>query len=542
MLHHGRGSHAGRGANVGLLDRITGLFRRADSPTSNPQADLIQKREAVQASILTRAKEGLDGSVALGGLGLVGADEDEHLYRRLTTGAKFQRRDLTPLQQDRMLEISWYLYEQNPFARRLITLMTDLILGEGVQVVADDERVQEVIHSVWNHRVNQLQSRVREFYASLSLCGEICLPVERNPVTGHPVLGYIDPYMIKRIEPAPDNILIPDLVILKSSPANTDQGESLKIIQENPETGKLEGECFFFAINKLPNSLRGRSDLLPLADWLDLYDQYMFSEVERLHLLSAFVWDYRVEGADSDQIRSKLKDFPTPKPGTVWAHNEKETLEARTPDLKAHDRSEVAKLLRTHIAGSMGFPLSYMGEVDSNKATIEGQNDIMLKTPSARQKEFSNLLDQIVRFSIEGATGLNPALYRDAETGYRVVMPEIATKDVARVGTVLSQVVTAMDTSMANKTASKQLAQSVMVALLKHLGVNADPAAIQQQIEDEQAKEQELADQRHADLVAKGLNPNPPPPTQPGGGRFGNPPPPQDGEEPVNQAAQAAGQ
>jgi hypothetical protein len=63
----------------------------------------------------------------------------------------------------------------------------------------------------------------------------------------------------------------------------------------------MEGEVFYFAINKLPNSLRGRSDLMALADWLDLYDQYLFSEVERLHLLSAFVWDYKIEGATDEK-------------------------------------------------------------------------------------------------------------------------------------------------------------------------------------------------------------------------------------------------
>jgi hypothetical protein len=44
-------------------------------------------------------------------------------------------------------------------------------------------------------------------------------------------------------------------------------------------------------------------------------------------------------------------------------------------------------MLRVHIAGAFGFPLSYLGEMDSNRATIEGQNDILLKTPARRQKE-----------------------------------------------------------------------------------------------------------------------------------------------------------
>lgn len=496
-------------------------------PEPDPSEQLAVRREAATQQ-LVEARAAARGEATMMPMGGILVDPDDNIYRRLTNGAKFQRRDLSPLQQDRMLEIAWYLWEQNPFARRLITLMTDLILGEGWVVEVTDQRFQDEIDKTWNHRVNQIATRIREFSNALSLNGELILPVATNPFTGRPQIGFLDPYQVKDIRPDPGNVLVPDLVVLKQTPGQPEQ--TLKIVRENPETGEWEGECFYFGINKLPNSLRGRSDLMPLADWLDLYDQYLFAEVERLHLLSAFVWDYKIEGAKSDQeIQAKLAKFPTPKPGSVFAHNEKETLEARTPDLKAQDRSEAGRMLRTHIAGSYGFPLSYLGEIDSNRATIEGQNDTMLKTPAARQIEFGRFLDMIVRFTLSSTRRTNPILFRDADPGYKIRVPEIKSKDIARVGTVLAQVVGAMDTSMANKTASRKLTVQVLVAMLKQLGVEADPMEVLEEADLEAEERQALADELQAEMARQrasgelppnpadqqqGGNPNPPPPRE----------------------------
>lgn len=453
-----------------------------------PGADLALRREAASVALLeSRAREAITVHPGMQ------IDADDYQYRRAGGSLKNRRRDLTPVQQDRMLEIAWYLWEQNPLAKRLIQFTTDLVLGEGVTVQAKDERLQRAIDDTWNHRINQLKTRLPEFHNALELNGELILPVETNPITGRPILGFIDPSNVQRIELNPLNNLQVDAVVLRAE-GGIGEGQRLKVVQPNPETGLLEGEVFYLGINKLPNSSRGRSSLLPLSDWLDLYDQYMFAEVERLHLLSSFVWDYTIEGADPAVVADKVKALPNPKPGSVFGHNEKEKLEARTPDLKAADRSEAGRMLRTHIAGGYGYPLSYLGEIDSNRATIEGQNDVMMKTPARKQKELAAFLETIVLFTVQQHVRKNGALYRDADPGFKVVMPEIQAKDVSRVGQVLAQVVTAMDTAMGNKTASRQLAATVTLAMLKHLGVDADVNEVLKQADLEAEERQQAMD------------------------------------------------
>jgi hypothetical protein len=469
---------------MGILDRLRGWAGRAnEQAAADPMVALVTRREAATEAVATRGQALREaGAMNIGAAGFQSVDADDYQYRRLS--GKQQKRDLTPIQQDKMLEIAWFLWEQNPFARRLITLMTDLVVGDGVTVRAVDPTIQDVLTKTWEHPTNKLNTRLRSLYNAATLNGELILPVSVNDITGRPVLGFIDPWQVQKIETLPDNAMVPDVVVLKADAASGEsEGRRLKIVREDPATGWMEGEVFYFPLNALPNSSRGRSDLMPLADWLDLYDQYLFSEVERLNLLSAFVWDYKIEGATPEQITEKLKNFPTPRPGSVFGHNEKETLEARTPDLKAQDRSEVARMLRVHIGGSAGFPLSYLGETDSNRATIEGQNDVLMKTPAARQRELASLLHQIATFAVQQAARKNPALFRGVtDQAIVVAMPEIAVKDVSRAGNILAGVASAMDTAMANKTISRKAATEVICAVIAHLGVELKPQDVLDQI------------------------------------------------------------
>ena len=160
-------------------------------------------------------------------------------------------------------------------------------------------------------------------------------------------------------------------------------------------------------------------------------------------------------------------------------------------------------MLAIHMAGAIGFPVSWLGFTDSNRATIEGQNDISLKTPAARQKEFAGHLGLICRFAIEGATTFNRALYRDVEgIDFSIEMPEIAAKDIARVGTVLSSVVSAMDTAMANSTMSRRASALVITSLIRHLGVDLDVEQVLQEADQEKIDRQDADDQR-AEMIAR---------------------------------------
>ncbi len=509
---------------MNVLDRIASLFGRpiAAPPraiaevAATDMLDLPLRREAVAVR-----RE----SLSLGGM----VDADDSEWTRVSTGAgKYRKRDLSPMAQDRMIEIAWVLWESNAFAKRLVTCMTDLIVGEGLNVEAKDPKIAEAADNVWNHPVNKIGDRARELHNALAVNGELILPVGINVVTGIPTIGFIDPYSVQTVEPRPDNVMVPEFVVLKKRAEQT-EGQRLRIVSTNPVTGMLEGEVFYMAINKFPNSRRGRSDYLPIADYLDLFDQYMYSEVERVRLLSAFVYDLEVKDGQRTEIEQRIREIDNLKSGEVFGHNEKETLKAVSPSLGSGDRSDTARLMTIHIAGSLGMPIQWFGWPDSTNSTMQGQNDIAMKTPAARQKEFGGFLNQILRYGIERQRTLNPILFRNLESDeFGVTMPEISSKDISRVGQVISQVVSSMDAAMNNRTMSRRVATIVQLALVKHLGQGLNFTADEvMEAADEDAKERaEAGDDAMAAaaalVAARGRGP---------GGGTGNPRIPDRGQD-----------
>jgi hypothetical protein len=467
----------------------------------------LDAREAASLDRVTRG-HGIAESLLLPGAGY--GDTDDWQYRRVTDGKRITKRNLTPMQHDQMLRVSNYLWEQNPLARRLIELMTDLILGEGTTVQADDERVGEILRMTWDEDMDVFSMAMAEHHNSLSCCGDLFIPCTINPITGRPTFGFFDAYDIKRIHFADNNPLLPDVIELRPDDYAS-VGQKFKVIRRNPATRMLEGDCFLSRINGLPNSERGRSDLTAVADWVDLYDQYLYAQVERLQLLSAFAWDVTIKSNDPEYINKRAREFPQPRPGMLYVHNEAETMEAVTPQLHGSDHSETARALRTHIGGSRGFPASYLGDMDSNKATIEGQNDVMMKTPARRQKHFALTVKQMVTFTIQSTTQRNPALYRDINTKYKVVMPEIAAKDIARASASLASVATAGDTAVNSGLISRRVARLMILGIAQHLGVNADMELMEKEIEQEQEeRDQKAMELQNSMARAAKNNPNPP--------------------------------
>ena len=481
----------------GPIDYVRGFVRRLTSGRAQAPATVLEEFPDLplrRAEVVPVAREGLTLSPTAGFV-----DSDDYAFRRISSGQRFARRDLDPMQQDRMLEIAWFIWEQNPFARRIVTAMTDLVVGEGLGFSAKDEAIQAAGDRVWNHPINKLAERARELHSALSVNGELILPAGVNPITGVPSIGYIDPYQVASVETRVDNVLVPEFVVLKKQP-NEAEPRRLKVIQPDPVTGLLDGEVFYLGINKLPNSGRGRSDYLPLADWLDMFDQYMFAEIERVKLLGAFVWDLEIKDGNPESIRARVDEIGTPESGSMFGHNEKEKLEPKSPSLNAVDRTETARLLTIHIAGSMGMPITWFGWPDSTRATLDGQNDVAMKTPAARQKEFGQFLATIVRFGIERQRTLNPVLFRGVgDDTFSVDMPEIQAKDLGRAGTALASVVAALDTAMSNRTMSRTLATKIQLAIARHLGAFSETV---QDVLDEADKDAEERQERQDELLA----------------------------------------
>jgi len=393
-------------------------------------------------------------------------------WRSLTQAAN---RELNPLTQKRMQDIAYYLYDANPMAHRIIEIMRDFVIGDGFRFRAKDQKVQELLEAFWNDPDNNMDVKQDVKALELSLWGEQCYPVYVNKHTGHVKLGYLDPGVIVGIKRNKNNPERLEQVVwqkrtktIKLDIINVDQ-------KKRGETaGMLVGECFYFPINKVVWASRGRSDLLPLADWIDGYDQFLFARLERAFYLNAFIWDVLCEGMSRKEIEEFGKELQPPKPGSLRLHNEKVKWSVISPQLESSDASGEAKLFKNQILGGIGFPGHWFAEGDkTTRATAMEMGLPTLKKLKSRQREFKNMIAYMFNFVIDQAI-IAGMLDKNVDRTFIIIPSPIITKDARGLALTVEKFSTALRTALESGWITEESAKTAFNMFMVQLGIELE--------------------------------------------------------------------
>lgn len=437
-------------------------------------------------------------------------DPDDGEWRKLTGDAD---RDLSPMTQARMQQMAAYLWESNLMANRLVELGVAYLLAEGVKLTCKDAEAQKVLKRFWRDPINNMPLKLAEKVRELALFGEQCYPVFVNELSGHVRLGYLDPSLIGRVVMDPDNGSQPIGVITRRDAA----GNCLryKVIINGPEevftarTRKIresyaDGECFYVRVNNMAAGGRGRSDLLAQADWLDAYDEFLFGELDRAKFLRAFFWDVTITGGTPEDVKRRAAEISAPAPGAVRVHNDAEQWKTETPDLKAADSSEHARLFRNHVLGGATIPEHWFGGGgDVNRSTAGEMGEPTFKVFSMRQGLWKIVLEDMGRYALRRAslatTGAEPD-FEDEAYEVEAVFPELTARDTTKWAAALQQVATAMLVMVNAKLISRATAVKMLATVAGRLGVEIDA-------EDELANAEQDAATKAANDAFNGLTP-----------------------------------
>lgn len=437
-------------------------------------------------------------------------DADEGEWRPITGDSL---RDLSPLTRRRAQEVAVYLWRTNLLANRLVELPLAYLLAEGVTLAVDDPDGQAWLDAFWADPINQMAIKLPKKVRELALFGEQCYPVFVNEMNGHMRLGYLDPSLIETVVTDPDNVEQPiGIVTVKNK-----RGEArrYKVIVNGPESvfGATaqriresfgDGECFYFTVNDLSSAPRGNSDLLASADWLDAYEQFLFGEVERAAFMRAFFWDVTLQGATQEEVEARAARISAPKPGGVRIHNQGETWDAVTPDLKAADNAEAARLFRNHVLGGGTLPEHWFGGGgDVNRSTGESMGEPTFKAFSMRQRYIGHMLETIAQYQIfrrlDPTGPLPDPVEFDASLRVRCEWPEMSPRDTTKYAAALQQVVSAAVVAVDRGMLAEETAVSLVASVAGRLGVEVDPKAELEAARSDSARRQE-ADYGFPDL------------------------------------------
>jgi hypothetical protein len=454
---------------------------------------------------------------------LTTGDGEDPGFRRITSLATL--RDLNPLMHDRMLQVCYFLRVTTPFGKRIVEILTDYTIGKGVRVTAKDPAVQQVIDDFWNDEVNQMDDNTEQWTDELTTFGELCIPVALNRISGKVRAGYIDPMNIDTIQFAEmataagtASINVPWAVRLRREVGDVLQKPMLIVRRQEDVTqesyGKLDGECFYFTLNKAKSASRGFSELFALADWVDLFDQMIFDFGDKVRFLNQFIWHYVFKGADEKRVeeyKNKLTKNP-PRQGGVLVTNDAIEVEALTPDFKGADMAQGAAMVKKYGLGGAGIPPVLMGDGDdANRASALEMNAPFTKKIMKRQNHLSRCLKQILNFQIEMAQTAG-VIGPNVDTSYAIEFPEIVVKDLQKGAQTLVGAAGAMQVGQQEGWITGATAARAFHTVLAEIGVdiedsNQEYEAAQQEKQDRAAQQQDqLASQSALSAALKKIN------------------------------------
>lgn len=424
-------------------------------------------------------------------------------WRKLTGNVE---RELLPVTQDRMIELAYWLWETNPLAGWLISITTAFILAEGIPYEAEHPDVKDVLDGFWNDPVNRMPLNLPRHVDELQIYGELCFPVFTAQQTGRTRYGYTDPANIEAVITDPENVRMTIGVLTKGwtgmiggntitakprqyktvLPAEADYVISPTARQLRDQF--VDGECLYWAINNVTNSPRGRSSLLAVADWLDVYEQFLFDYSDKWPQFNSFIWDLSVKGGDKKAIDEQLANL-TKKSGTAFGHNENVILTAIAPDLKANDAETGARIFRNHILGRFGYPEHwYGGGGDVNRATASEMDAPALKMMSQKQLTIKYIIEDMLGYQIRQARAARYLRVSDDEAKFSTRLPEMGTRDVAKLSAAAQQVGTVLVSAEMQGWIDKDTARKIFSSVVSFTGVDMDFEAIKATLEKQKEK------------------------------------------------------
>ncbi len=390
--------------------------------------------------------------------------------------------DMDPALHARMQDSAMRAYRYNPIARRIIDHQIDFVIGNGLAVNSPDENIRKAVRAWWE--ANNWPSRLRERLRGLYVYGEwLFFPTFQD---GMLYIADIVPTKIKAVERDLYDHGVADRVIIdKALYANGRLVDSPTYRTIRTRGGRLDGDIFFFGINRVSGNMRGVSELLTILDYAQLYDDLLFTRAERVKLMSQIYWDLSIDGMSerevSEWVRSRA-DLP-PAPGSIFAHNASVQLTPTVPDLKPEQHAEDAGIIKSHILMSAGWPSVWFDESSGGRAAADQMAEPAYRHVTALQQELAGFLRQMIDFYLQTlGTPRSAAPWED----YSITFSRPTTRDLQRIGPIMSRIAQLAESAISTGVLSRLETRELIVSFINQLGLVDTPLSTRPEEEPDQ--------------------------------------------------------
>lgn len=406
-------------------------------------------------------------------------------YRSI--GANGNGRELPEVLHDQMITNSFKAFRVNPIGKRLIEMQVNFVLGNGMSVNAKDPGLMLAIQLWWNDAYNNWPGRILRRLRDLYIYGE-WLHRPLVDADGFVRIADLQPDVISTAQPDPYDHGVADKVVLKITEQDgvTTKEVPVPVIRKRLRLApsgafaldkEYTGDLFYFGINQTTDSLRGVGELFTVLDYIDVYDDMLFSRAEKVKLNSQMFWDVTVDGMTETQLDAWLEkqtELP-PKSGSVFAHNPAIQLAAVVPDLKADDHSKDAALVKSHIVSSQGWPGTWYDDPGSAGRAVGAE----MAEPALRNiVNLQGQVRQIISFELDyhlASMRAKGTLKVPEDATYSISFNKPSARDIQRVGPALGRLMDYVGKAVATRLLTQEEARMIVVSQANQLGISDSP-------------------------------------------------------------------
>ena len=365
-------------------------------------------------------------------------------------GGRATPHDRPPDEAQRQYGDALLAWRTNPYAKRIIDIITDYTVGDGIAPVGPGE-IGRFVDAFWTHPQNRLDLRLPDLMDELSRAGDLFLVLFRNPADGMSYvravpksevveivtaendwereLAYVvrsDPtadtkYEIRNTSEAPPSELVSRISSLVS-------GSRVFLSPQHPDAAAADGVMLHYSINRPVGALLGESELASILPWLRWYSRMLEDRVRLNWAARAFLWFVTVP---TGRVNAKAEQYGAPpEPGSIVVHDEGERWEMQAPNLRGLDAQHDLRALRQAISAGSGQPPHWHGDGgDVNRAVAQAMQDPAVRRLRRRQRHLQHVVVDLCATAYERAYEMGRARRRPDRSAIRVDLPDISRED-----------------------------------------------------------------------------------------------------------------
>ena len=335
-------------------------------------------------------------------LATIGAEVDDKSSGWTSLSSRPNDRDLGQIHQ--LYRDALEATRKNPMAKAIVDITTDFVLGDGITISSNHNRMQSFINKFWNHPLNRVDQRLQAMSDELARAGDLFILLFRNDQDGMSYVRFVPKERIVEIVTA-ENDWETEILYRQITDDPTNPIEWVSPF--HPQAEEAPAIMLHYSVNRPIGASFGEGDLDTIIPWLLRYSRMLEDRV-RLHwAIRSFLWFVTVP---TNRVDAKKSEYSRPpEAGSIIVKDDAEQWEVQSPNLRGSDAKWDMQSVR-HMIDAVGFPPHWRGEGgDANLATATAMQLRPERHLRRRQNYMVFILQDIIYQSFVRAAAINKA-------------------------------------------------------------------------------------------------------------------------------------